>query len=131
MAPARCEPGDWALALAGPPGDGTLTRAAETNGAISVLAATPRWLYVGFDDATTGVQLYRAAGAPRSLADLKGKGGCAAGSAGCEGLGGNGFGVARNARVLDARVLDAGSGPELWLLVGDGAAPASVHRVAE
>jgi hypothetical protein len=130
--PGRCGPDDWALALGNSAGDPLLTQAgAETNGAIAVLAATRAWLYVGFDNTTTGVQVFRSAGAPRSLADLKGRGGCAAGSAGCEGLGGNGLGRARNTRILDARVIDAGAGPELWLVAGDGVGAASVHRIAD
>jgi hypothetical protein len=130
--PGACAPGDWALALGNAAGDPALTQAgSETNGAITVLAATRGWLYVGFDNATTGVQVFRSAVVPRSLSDLKGRGGCAAGSAGCEGLGGNGLGRARNTRVLDARVIDSGAGPELWLIVGDGAGAASVYRVAD
>jgi uncharacterized repeat protein (TIGR01451 family) len=130
--PGKCAPGDWTLALASPAGDPARTEAgAETNGALTVLAATRTWLYVGFDNMTTGVQLFRSASVPRSVTDLKGRGGCAASSAGCEGLGGNGFGRARNTRVLDARVLDAGAGPELWLVVGDGTGPASVYRIAD
>jgi hypothetical protein len=130
--PGACAPGDWALALGNAAGDPALTQAgSETNGAITVLAATRGWLYVGFDNATTGVQVFRSAVVPRSLSDLKGRGGCAAGSVGCEGLGGNGLGRARNTRVLDARVIDSGAGPELWLVVGDGAGAASVYRVAD
>jgi hypothetical protein len=130
--PGACAPGDWALALGNAAGDPALTQAgSETNGAITVLAATRGWLYVGFDNATTGVQVFRSAVVPRSLSDLKGRGGCAAGSAGCEGLGGNGLGRARNTRVLDARVIDSGAGPDLWLVVGDGVGAASVYRVAD
>jgi hypothetical protein len=130
--PAGCAPEDWTLAVPNTSGDALLTQLGdETNGAVSVLAATARWLYLGFDNGSTGVQLYRTAAAPSAAGDFKGRAGCAAGSAGCQGLGGNGFGRSGNTRVLDARVLTVGGTTALWLVVGDGSGPVAVYRVAD
>jgi hypothetical protein len=51
---------------------------------------------------------------------------------GCDGLGGAGLGLAaRLPRVLDARVLDAGAGPVLHVVAGDGEGPARLYRFPE
>jgi uncharacterized protein (TIGR03382 family) len=114
--------GDWAAPLLAQLGH-------ETKEAATVLVATPDWLFVGFDDAATGLQVYRAAVAPREPGDLLGRGGCAAGSVGCEGLGGNGFGDREVSRVFDARALTVGGATSLWITGGDGVGPVRVYRV--
>jgi hypothetical protein len=127
--PAGCAPGDWTL-VAPDADDPFLTRlGGPTSGAVSILAATPRWLYVGFDDEATGVQLFRAARAPSSASDFEGLGGCAAGTAGCEGLGGAGLGVAGVTRVFGAVPVTVDGVGSLWIAAGDGVGPVSVFRV--
>jgi hypothetical protein len=126
----RCSPGEWSLAVPNGSGDPMLTQLeGETNGAPSLLAATPRWLYLGFDNPSTGVQLYRAARAPSGASDFAGRDGCPAGLA-CQGLGGNGFGDALT-RFLSARVVEAGGATSLWIVAGDGTRPLRVYRVPE
>jgi hypothetical protein len=126
--PGACVSTDWSLAAPDPAG--SLTRLGDPTGeALTVLAATARWLYAGIDDGTAGVQLFRAAAAPRSAGELRGRGGCAAGSPGCEGLGGAGFGDRGVTRFLDARVFTAGGVTSLWIVAGDGVGPARLYRV--
>jgi len=128
--PAQCAPGDWSLAAPNTSGDTLLTQLGdETNGAATVLVATAKWLYLGFDNGSTGVQLYRAATAPRSIADFRGRSGCAAGTAGCQGLGGNGFGDPAVTRVFDAKALTFGGTTSLWVTAGDGVSPVRVYRI--
>jgi hypothetical protein len=96
-----------------------------------VLAATARWLYLGFD-CENGVQLFRAASHPAAVGDFRGRGGCAAGTAGCEGIGGAGFGDDSGAtRFLDAEVLSADGAPALHVVVGSAGRPLRVLRIAE
>ncbi len=130
--PARCDPGDWALATPNASGDTILTQLGDdTNEAASVLVATPRWLYVGFDNRRTGVQLFRASGVPMTVSDFKGRNGCAAGTPGCEGIGGNGFGDRTVTGIFDAKVLTFAGVPSLWLTAGDGTGPVRIYRVEE
>lgn len=127
--PAACLAGDWSLAA--PDLDGPLTRLGEpTSEALTVLAATQRWLYVGLDG-PAGVRLFRGAAAPRAAGELLGRAGCAAGSPGCEGLGGDGFGARGVTRFLDAKVLTAGGVTSLWIVASDGVGPARVYRVRD
>ena len=62
-------------------------------------------LYVGFDNEVDGIRIYRTGAAQAtSRADFEGEG-CTAASAGCAGLGGDGFGdPATNAQIDDAVV---------------------------
>jgi hypothetical protein len=130
--PARCAPGDWRLAAANGSGDRLLTQLGDaTNGAATILAATPRWLYLGFDNGSTGVQLYRAAAAPAAAGDFQGEGGCAAGSLGCQGLGGNGFGDPTVTRVFDFRAITVDGATSLWIVAGDGSGPVRVYRIPD
>ena len=122
-----CRPADWALAA--PDGDAPLTRLGDPeSGAITLLAATPRWVYVGLD-APAGVRLFRAAAGPRAAADLLGRSGCAAASPGCAGLGGDGLGDRRVTRFLRASVLTTRGVTSLWIVAGDGVGPARIYRV--
>ncbi|HTP49932.1 MAG TPA: hypothetical protein VMK42_04465 [Anaeromyxobacteraceae bacterium] len=131
-APGRCLTTDWSLLAPNASGDPLLSQLGDpSNGAASVLVATPRWLYLGFDNAVTGVQLYRAEAAWGGLAGFRGRDGCAAGASGCEGLGGNGFGDPAVTRVFDAKALSLDGATSLWLTAGDGSAPVRVYRVAE
>jgi hypothetical protein len=73
---------------------------------------------------------------PASLSDFAGQGGCVAGSAGCQGLGGDGFGDSSNTSLLDARLaVDAQGSTALYVTAGDPSAvppvPVRVYRIPE
>ncbi|HET8538329.1 MAG TPA: IPT/TIG domain-containing protein [Anaeromyxobacter sp.] len=106
------------------------------NTHLTALFATSRYLYVGYDNAARGVQLWRTASAdPAGVADFTGRQGCVAGTSGgggpCEPVGRAGFGSAANARFLDARGLAFGGSDHVWTTVGDGVTTARVFRVSE
>jgi hypothetical protein len=120
------------LAAANTAGDTLLTQMGdETNGAATVLVATPLWLYLGFDNGSTGVQLYRASVAPQSVGDFVGQNGCIAGSSGCQGLGGNGFGDATVTHIFGAQAVTVGGTTSLWIAAGSGSGPERIYQVAE
>ncbi len=126
-----CDRTDWRLVAA----DGTLrTRFGKAGAsAATLLLATPTHLYVGFDDAATGVHLFRTGfPAPTVPSDFSGKDGCVAGNAGCEGIGGDGFGSgAALSRIFDAKAVALGDGSfEVVLATGNGTAPVRVVRIA-
>jgi hypothetical protein len=129
--PAACEPGDWRLVAA----DATsLTRFGNANAkAASMLVATARHLYVGFDDAVGGVRVYRTSAAtPLTRADFEGSGGCSAADDACPGFGGNGLGTgAATTRILDAKVLALGGRTFVYVSAGKGTQPARVVRLPE
>jgi hypothetical protein len=124
----QCAPADWSLMV---PDDGADGRAAAT-----LLIASARYLYVGFDRAG-GARVFRTEiPIPSSLSDFAGQGGCVAGSTGCQGLGGDGLGDPSNARLLDARVItDAQGKAALYVSTGDPSAtppvPVRVYRIPE
>jgi hypothetical protein len=129
-----CDPGDWTLIAANTTGDPQLSQFNDPNNAsITLLVATPTHLYVGFDDATDGIRLYRSSTTtPVALSDFQGKGGCLA-SAGpvlCSGLGGNGLGAGAT-RIFDGRALNYGGADYLYLTAGTGAGGVAVFRVPE
>jgi hypothetical protein len=123
-----CDPANWSLLAANTSGDAMLTQFNDAaNTAVTLLAATSTHLYVGFDNAG-GVQLYRSVTAtPGTSADFTGQGGCSAGSASCQGLGGNGVGAAAT-RIFDARALTYNGRDYLYLTAGTGTAGVSVFR---
>jgi hypothetical protein len=129
--PGACDPADWTL-LAPSPADPTITRlGASPVAAGALLAVTPGALWVGFD-APGGLEIWRSGAALPSADDFRGRGGCAAGAAGCEGLGAAGLGRGASLpRILDARAIEQGGAPALLLLAGDGAAPARLYRFRE
>jgi len=129
-----CDPGDWALIAPNTSGDSQLSQFNDPNNAsVSLLVATPSHLYVGYDDATDGVRLYRSSTTvPLALSDFKGQGGCSAsaGSASCPGLGGNGLGAGVT-RIFDGRALSYGGADFLYLTAGTGTGGVTVFRVPE
>jgi hypothetical protein len=129
---AACDPGDWSLAAPNTSGDPALTQLdVPTNGAVSLLLATTRYLYVGFDNAVTGAQLYRSEVVPSGVRDFRGRDGCLAGTSGCEGLGGNGFGSASVTRVFDARAVSSGGATTLYVAAGNASAPLRLYALPE
>ena len=130
IGPGQCAPGDWSLAAANGAGDALLSQLGDgTNGAVTLLLTTPHWLYVGFDNASTGIQVYRASTAPKSTGDFSGKNGCIAGTPGCQGLGGNGFGDPTVTHIFDAKALTFGGATAVWLAVGDGSGPVKIYSL--
>jgi hypothetical protein len=129
-----CDPGDWALIAPNTSGDSQLSQFNDPdNASVSLLVATPSHLYIGFDDATDGVRLYRSStSAPLALSDFQGLGGCSAsaGSASCPGLGGNGLGAGVT-RIFDGRALSYGGADYLYLTAGTGTGGVTVFRVPE
>jgi hypothetical protein len=128
--PAACDAADWTLVAAGA-GTGYRTRLGKPGAtAATLLLATSTHLWVGLDD-PGGVHLFRtSAEVPALESDFVGHGGCVAGSAGCEGFGGDGFGDAAATRILDAKVIEWSGGTDLVLSVGDGTSPVRIVRVA-
>lgn len=125
--PVVCEPGDWALVA----GDaGNLTRFGyATATAATLLVATPAHLYVGLDDAVRGIHLFKTdVDRPALASDFTGRDGCTAGTAGCEGVGGDGAGAPSVLhRIFDAEVVPSPDGrSDVYLTAGDGSAPVRV-----
>ncbi|QRK07057.1 hypothetical protein JQX13_44570 [Archangium violaceum] len=127
-----CDPGDWSLVAPNSTGDTLLTQFNDPgNVSLSLLVATTKALYVGFDNGERGVVLLRAVtAAPLNRDDFKGMGDCSAAQypAGCEGLGGNGLGVGAT-RVFDGRTI-GGTG-SVYLTAGDGTGPAGLFRLQD
>ena len=128
--PLVCDASDWYLVA----GDATYrTRLGKpTATAASLLVATPTHLFVGLDDPTGGVHLFRTAVPdPTAASDFTGRDGCLAGTAGCEGIGGDGFGApAQLVRIFDAKAIPTPDGrTDVYLTTGDGIGPARVLRV--
>ena len=115
-------------------GDAQLSQFNDSNNiAISLLAATPTHLYVGFDDTVDGARIYRSTNtAPLALSDFQGRNGCSAsaGSQSCAGMGGDGLGAGM-LRIFDGRALNYGGADYLYLAAGTGSGPVSVFRVPE
>jgi hypothetical protein len=129
--PLGCDRADWTL-VAADASTGYRTRFGKPGArAATLLLATATHLWVGLDD-DSGVHLFRtAADAPAFASDFVGQGGCIAGTPGCEGFGGDGFGApGANTRFLDAKVVTWSGGTDLVLAVGDGSGPVKIVRVA-
>ena len=126
-----CDFGDWSLAAPNTSGDAVLTQLnVATRGALSVLLATSKYLYVGFDDAG-GAQLYRTSKVPAAPSDFTGTGGCAAGTAACPGLGGAGLGDATMTRFLDAKAVTVNGQTTVYLLAAGTTGAQKLFAVEE
>lgn len=127
--PLVCEPGDWFLVG----GDATyrVALASPTATAASLLVGTPTHLFVGFDDPVAGLRVFRTRVArPTAAADFTGRGGCVAGTVGCEGLGGDGLGAALT-RIFDAKAIATPEGrTDVFVSAGNGTDPVQVVRLA-
>lgn len=127
---AACDRSDWTLVA----GDAAFrTRFGKaTASAATLLLSTGTQLYVGLDDGTAGIHLFRSsADLPASAADFVGRDGCIAGSAGCEGIGGDGLGTPDTLQqIFDAKVIEWSGGTDLFLAAGDGASAVRIVRIA-
>jgi len=113
-----CDPGDWSLVAPNGSGDTQLTQFDDPgNSAITMLAATPTHLYVGFDNAG-GVGVFRSAlAAPASRGDF-------------ERVGPPGLGLSAT-RIFDAKALVFPGNQSVYATVGDGVSPLSLVRLVE
>ena len=113
-----CDPGDWALVAPNGSGDTQLTQFDDAgSSAITMLAATPTHLYVGFDNAG-GIGVFRSAlAAPAFRGDF-------------ERVGGPGLGLSAT-RIFDAKALVFSSNQSVYATVGDGVSPLSLVRLVE
>ena len=102
--------------------------AEPANVRATALFASSAFLYVGYDNATTGLQMFRTSSpAPGSEADFTGSLGC---TAPCTPVGSAGFGDPTNARFFDARTMTFDGVDDVWATVGAGSGPVRVYRVS-
>ncbi len=123
----RCYAADWRLVAANSTGDTLLTQFNDaTLTSITMLVATPSYLYVGFDS-TAGARVFRTSTTATTRADFEGLDGCSAAQhpATCAGYGGAGFGDSNNTRIFDAKAV----GSRLWMTVGNGTVPVGLVMV--
>ncbi|WP_375770650.1 hypothetical protein NR798_07060 [Archangium gephyra] len=127
-----CDAGDWVLVAANGQGDVQLSQFDNPrNTRLTLLAVNAGSLYVGFDNAVDGVVIYRSAvEVPASRADFTGQGGCVAGTVGCAGVGGNGFGQPSvHTRLGEAATLADGGLGFLYVPVSGGpGTPVRLYR---
>ncbi len=129
---AQCDPGDWSLVAPNTSGDTRLTQFNDaTNAAVTLLAATPQHLFVGFNNSSRGIVVYRTSNAAAATtADFTGRQGCAAsGGSGCHGLGGDGLGRGLT-RIFDGKALNFAGADFLYLAAGTGTSPVRIYRAA-
>ncbi|HEY0096263.1 MAG TPA: hypothetical protein VGB96_18180, partial [Archangium sp.] len=126
-----CDPDDWALVAANSTGGSQLTQFDNpANTALSLLVATSRSLFVGFDNGTQGVVVLRTSHPQPALrSDFTGADECSAAQhpAGCEGLGGSGLGEGVT-RIFDGKALGTGT---VYLTAGTGSGPAGLYRLVD
>lgn len=95
----------------------------------TALFATAAYLYVGYDNATSGVQVFRSSNpAPGSESQFTGRLSC---TAPCEPVGRAGFGDPTNVRFLDARAMLFGGVDQVWATVGTSSSTVRVFRISE
>jgi hypothetical protein len=132
-APADCEPQDWAPVAPNTSNNTALTQLEDTgNTRITLLLATARHLYVGFNN-PAGAHVYRTASStPAAVGDFTGRGGCLAGTAGCVGLGGQGLGAGADVTQLHASTVLTDAGRDfVYLTAGTAASAVRVLRLGD
>lgn len=126
---SACDSGDWALVAPNSTGDALLTQFDDPSlTSVTMLVATPSFLYVGFDSAN-GLRILRTGDpAAATRADFEGAAGCPASDhpSTCDGYGGNGLGTPTLTRIFDAKAITAGGTTSVWLTIGDGTSPLSL-----
>lgn len=126
-----CDSDDWRLVAPNARNNTSLTQFNNThNVRISLLQADEQNLYVGFDNETDGVVLFRTKNPNVKIAsDFQGDRDCAAdqGPLDCPGLSGNGFGSADNTRIFSSTMASYQGTVALYLVVGNASIPARVY----
>lgn len=124
----RCSASDWRLIAPNSAGDTLLTQFDDASlTSITMLVATPAYLYVGFDSAA-GVRVFRTTNASAAArGDFEGRDGCSAAQhpATCAGFGGAGLGDPGNTRIFDAKAV----GSRVWMTVGNGSLPVALVMI--
>jgi hypothetical protein len=138
----ECGPGDWSLVAANSVGGAQLTQFNDPdNAAITLLAATSQHLYVGFNNATRGAVIYRAAlpsppanPAALNISQFQGRLGgpavdpsCSGPGTACTGFGGDGLGIGAT-RIYDGKVFNLSGAENLYVAAGTGTTPVRVVR---
>ncbi|MBS2021892.1 MAG: hypothetical protein JST92_05740 [Deltaproteobacteria bacterium] len=126
----QCDSGDWTLLAHNTIGD---TKASQfndpNNTSVTLLVSTPTHLYVGFNNATRGLVLYRTSNpAAVNPGDFSGHRGCAATGSSCAGLGGDGLGAGLT-HLFDGKALDFAGSDYLYVAAGTGSSAVQVFRV--
>ena len=105
----RCEQADWFLVAPNSTPDLALTQFDNPAlTAISMVVATPQYLYIGFDSAS-GARVYRTSeAAPFQQSDFAS-------------VGAPGLGTATDTRILDGKALTFSTGTSVWVTVGNDA----------
>ena len=111
-----CDPADWTLVAGNLVGDVRLTQLGDPdNATISLVLATATYLYVGFDNASGGLRLYRTSLATPAAAAFEGP------------LGEAGFGSSGRRQILSAAAVADG----IFVVAGHGVGAASLWRVSD
>jgi hypothetical protein len=112
----HCDPGDWSL-VAQNGSTGKTNFGDNNNKKITLLARNGSYLYVGFDNAVTGIEIWRTNVAnPSSESDFTQ-------------IGGDGFGSGTNITEIYSSIsLQNGSIHYLYLSVGKNSFPVRVYR---
>ena len=113
-----CDPADWSLVAPNGSGDAELTQFDDpASNAITLLAATPTHLYVGFDNAG-GVRVFRSlVTAPALRSDF-------------ERVGPAGLGLSAT-RIFDAKAIGFSGSQFVYATAGDGASPVQLVRLVD
>ncbi|WP_242341183.1 DUF11 domain-containing protein [Anaeromyxobacter sp. SG66] len=126
--PAVCDPTDWTLLAADAAYRTRLGYPGVT--AASMLLATPSHLYLGLDDPGAGLHVFRTRAALPAISDFTGLDGCAAGTPGCQGLGGDGLGTPALTHILDAKLVSSPDGrTDLFFTARGGSSPFQLIRM--
>ncbi len=128
-----CDPQDWALIAANASGDKRLSQFNNpSNTSLSMLVVAQGSLFVGYDNATQGLVVFRSSSStPSAIADFTGADGCSAGAppSVCESVGKNGFGSSGRSRIFDAKSIQFGASQTVYVVAGDGIGPLDVFRI--
>ncbi|WP_257447204.1 hypothetical protein [Archangium lipolyticum] len=129
-----CDPGDWSLVAANSTGDPLLTQFDNpANTALSLLVATSRSLFVGFDNGTQGAVVLRTSQArPAQRSEFTGMEGCSAAQhpTGCAGLEGSGLGVGAT-RLFDGVAFGPAGDEAACFTAGTGTGPVRLFRLRD
>ncbi|MCP5502692.1 MAG: hypothetical protein H7A25_22530, partial [Leptospiraceae bacterium] len=110
-----CDPDDWSL-IAENAGTGKTNFGDTNNKYISLLQTNGDYLYVGFDNHSTGAEVWRT-----NIADPSSENDFTQ-------IGGDGFGVSTNQEIFSSISLKSGSTYFIYVSIGFDGNPVKVHR---